>query len=95
MITCRLIALFCLGLSACRGAGMTGPEQLAYTAVAKIISESPTRLQLTGTIRNNGPESFTVHTGACSVGYRLYSHSASMAEGHLLTSSSLSSGPVF
>ena len=68
------IPLFVLGLAACNSAA-TGPRTLAYTAVANVVTQAPTKVELHGTIRNDGSQSFTIHTGACSVGYRLYSYS--------------------
>jgi hypothetical protein len=68
------IPLLGLGLLACNSTA-TGPRTLAYTAVANVVSQAPTKVELHSTIRNDGSESFTIHYGACSVGYRLYSYS--------------------
>jgi len=68
------IPFFILGLAACNSAA-TGPRTLGYTAVANVVTQVPTKVELHGTIRNDGSQSFTIHTGACSVGYRLYSYS--------------------
>jgi hypothetical protein len=69
------IPFLVLSLAACNGTPTTGPRTLTYAAVANVVTQIPTKVQLNGTIRNDGLQSFTIHTGACSVGYRLYSYS--------------------
>ena len=69
------IPLLALGLLACNSTA-TGPRTLAYSAVANVVTQAPTKVELHGTIRNAGSQSITIHTGACSVGYRLYSYSS-------------------
>jgi hypothetical protein len=68
------IPVLAIGVLACNSTA-TGPRTLAYTAVANVVAQVPTKVELHGTIRNDGSQSFTIHTGACSVGYRLYSYS--------------------
>jgi hypothetical protein len=69
------IPLFALGVLACNSAATSGPGTLGYSAVANVVNQVPTKVELHGTIRNDGSQSFTIHSGACSVGYRLYSYS--------------------
>ena len=66
--------LLAFSLLACNSTTATGPGDLAYAAAANLVAQAPTKVQFRGTITNTGSQSSTIHFGACSVGYRLYSY---------------------
>lgn len=55
-----------------RSSGRNSPRGLTYTATVDLVSPVPTTVVLHGIVRNEGPGSFILHTGACPLGYRIY-----------------------
>lgn len=56
-----------------RSSSRNSPRGLTYAATAHLVSRVPPTVVLQGIVRNEGPGSFTLHTGACPLGYRIYS----------------------